>query len=211
MKHLEKIAELFNKGLSDNILVESFEAEKIHISSGKLVACDPLITNDKEAFTTDFPLGDFPVTIHKEKESNCLAYLEITFSKNNIQSWELAICSDQNIKDLKGEEIFGYPGQSGMGCMMDVDTQNSLNVLENELFQRKGEEFMGLYEDFFRPYFFDSLGATNQYAIVKPNENQALNMVAFETGYGEGFYGSYIAFDKDHKPVKIISEFIEMV
>ena len=35
-------------------------------------------------------------------------------------------------------------------------------------------------------------------------------MVAFETGYGEGFYASYIGYSKDNQVVKLISEFIEI-
>ncbi|HOB24973.1 MAG TPA: DUF4241 domain-containing protein, partial [Kaistella sp.] len=36
------------------------------------------------------------------------------------------------------------------------------------------------------------------------------NIFAFETGYGEGFYASYIGFGKDNQPIKIITEFIEI-
>lgn len=210
MKHLKNIATLFEKGLADNILIDTFDSGKIKITSGKLIACDPLITNDKEAFTAVFPTGEFPVLIHKEKESNCIAYVEIIFSDESVNTWELALCIDQKLEDLKGEEIFGYPGQSGMGTLMDLDTQKKLNDLEHLLFERKGDDFMGIYEEFFRPYFFDFDGASNQFASLKPDDFSDLNLIAFETGYGEGFYASYIAFDRFKKPVKIISEFIEM-
>lgn len=210
MKHLENLTKLFSKNLADNILIDTYEAGDLHLSSGELIACDPLITNDKTPFLVKFPTGDFPILIHKEKESNCIAYVEITFSKNAVKTWELALCENQNIKDLAEGEIFGYPVKSGMGCFMDVKTQESLNHLETRLYHRKGAEFMGIYEEFFHPYFIDLSGATNQFSIIKPEEEEAENMIGFETGYGEGFYGTYIAFDAENKPVKIISEFIEM-
>ncbi|KFF18082.1 MULTISPECIES: DUF4241 domain-containing protein [unclassified Chryseobacterium] len=210
MTHIDNIKKLFSKNFVESPLLESFEVGKLYLSSGKLVACDPLITNDMQAFTTEFPKGDFSVLLHKERESNCVAYAEVIFSTAEIVKWEMAVTAGQNVKDLGEEEIFGYPVESGMGCLMDVDTQNSLNELEKRLYHSKGADFMGIYEEFFHEYFFDEKGAIDQYAFLKPADDHPGTIFAFETGYGEGFYASYIAYDKDHKPVKIITEFIEI-
>jgi len=210
MTHLENIKKLFSKEFVENPLLESFEVGKIYLSSGKLVACDPLITNDMLPFSTEFPKGNFSVLLHKERESNCVAYAEIIFSTEAITDWKMAVTSGQNIKDLTDEEVFGYPVESGMGCFMDADTQNSLNELEKRLYHSKGADFMGIYEEFFHEYFFDENGAIDQYAFLKPSEDHPGTIFAFETGYGEGFYASYIAYDKSGKPVKIITEFIEI-
>ncbi|MDQ0782899.1 DUF4241 domain-containing protein [Chryseobacterium sp. W4I1] len=210
MTHIENIKKLFSKNFVESPLLESFEVGKIYLSSGKLVACDPLITNDMQPFTTEFPKGNFSVLLHKEKESNCVAYAEIIFSSEAITNWEMAVTAGQDIKDLGEEEIFGYPVESGMGCLMDVDTQNSLNELEKRLYHSKGADFMGIYEEFFHEYFFDEKGAIDQYAFLKPADEHPGTIFAFETGYGEGFYASYIAYDKDQQPVKIITEFIEI-
>src|ERR1700750_392714 len=210
MTHIDNIKKLFSRNFVESPLLESFEVGKLYLSSGKLVACDPLITNDMQAFTTEFPKGDFSVLLHKERESNCVAYAEVIFSTAEIAGWEMAVTAGQNVKDLGEEEIFGYPVESGMGCLMDVDTQNSLNELEKRLYHSKGADFMGIYEEFFHDYFFDEKGAIDQYAFLKPADEHPGTIFAFETGYGEGFYASYIAYDKDHKPVKIITEFIEI-
>jgi hypothetical protein len=93
---------------------------------------------------------------------------------------------------------------------MDVDTQNSLNELEQKLYHKKGGDFMGIYEEFFHEYFFDEKGAIDQYAFFKAFRDSSRTIFAFETGYGEGFYASYIAYDKNQSPVKIITEFIEI-
>lgn len=211
MTHLENIKKLFSKNFVESPLLESFEVGKIYLSSGKLVACDPLITNDMQSFSVDFPKGDFSVLLHKERESNCVAYAEIVFSDSEIYEWKMATTDGQNIEELKGEEIFGYPVESGMGCFMDVDTQHTLNELEQKLFQRKGDDFMGIYEEFFHEYFFDENGAIDQFAFLKPSEEHPGTIFAFETGYGEGFYASYIAYNKNKTPVKMVTEFIEIL
>lgn len=191
-------------------LLETFDGGKINLPSGKLVACDPLLTNDMLAFSTVFPKGEFSILVHKERESNCVAYVEIVFSNSPVSKWKLATTGNQRVEELKGEEIYGYPVESGMGCFMDVETQAELDSLEQRIFQRKGADFMGLYEEFFHEHFFDENGAIDQFAMLKPNDDFAGNIFAFETGYGEGFYGSYIGFDSEGSPVKIVTEFIEI-
>ena len=210
MSHLKNIAQLFTKNFIENPLIESFDAGKIHLPTGRIVACDPLITNDMKDFKIHFPQGEFPVLIHKERDSNCIAYAEIIFSNDEIIDWKIATTEDQNVEELKGEEIFGYPVESGMGCFMDFETQDDLNHLENTLFQRKGDDFMGIYEEFFHQHFFDKNGAIDQFAFMKPIAEKDGTIFAFETGYGEGFYASYIGFGNENQPVKLITEFIEI-
>lgn len=210
MNHIENIKKLFTKNFIENPLIESFDAGKILFPTGRIVACDPVITNDMKEFKINFPSGEYPVLVHKERESNCIAYVEIVFGDEEISDWKLASTEDQNIEELKGEEIFGYPVESGMGCFMDVETQDCLNHLEKKLFHRKGQEFMGIYEEFFHEHFYNQNGAVDQFAFVKPHEEKGGNIFAFETGYGEGFYASYIGFGKDNQPLKLVTEFIEI-
>ena len=211
MTHIENIKKLFSRDFVENPLLETYEVGKIHISSGKIVASDALISPDHSAFNQGFPKGDFQVLVHKERESNCIAYAEIVFDKNQLaENWTLALCGDQNLEDLKEGEIFGYPVESGMGSFMDKNAQNGLNNLEQDLFHKKGSDFMGIYEEFFHAHFFDEKGAIDQFAVLKPYDSKPENIVAFETGYGEGFYASYIGFGKDNQPLKLITEFIEI-
>ena len=210
MIHIENIKKLFDRNFVESPLVESFEAGDITLTSGKLAVSDPLITSEMPAFTTDFPLGNFPVLVHKEIDSNCIAYVEIVFSNSEIASWKHATSEGQNTGNLQEGEIFGFPVESGMGCLMDFETQQNLNLLEQHLFKRKGDDFMGIYEEFFHEHFFQEEGAINQYAFLKPNEDKSGNIFAFETGYGEGFYASYIGFDEQNVPVKVVCELIEI-
>ncbi|WKS95563.1 DUF4241 domain-containing protein [Riemerella columbina] len=210
MNPIQNIAKLFSKGFVEHPLIESYDAGHLHLSTGQMVACDPLITNDMLPFETPFPKGDFPITVHREKDSHCIAYVEVAFSRNPTTQWQMATTAGQDPKTLVGEEIFGYPVQSGMGCLMDLETQTDLNALEQSLFQQKGDDFMGLYEEFFHHHFFDEKGAIDQYALLTPNEAKKNNIFAFETGYGEGFYASYIGYDATGAPTQLITEFIEI-
>lgn len=211
MHHLENIQKLFSRTFVESPLLETYDAGNVVLPTGRLVACDPLLTSDMKPFITVFPVGSFPVNIHRERDSGCIAYVEIVFSENNVTRWQMALTEGQQTADLKEGEIFGYPVESGMGCFMDVQTQESINRLEEKLFRRKGDGFMGIYEEFFHDYFFDGNGAVDQFAFPKPDEKKEGTICAFETGYGEGFYASYIGFDESGFPVRIISEFIEVL
>lgn len=210
MQHLKNIEKLFSKNFIESPLIDSFEAGNITITSGELVACDPLTTSDMQPFTTKFPIGDFPVLVHVEKESNCVAYVEIVFQDQEAKNWQMAVTKDQNINDLEEEEIFGFPGESGMGCIMDLQAQDNLQKLEREIYKEKGEQFCGIYEEFFRPAFFNNVEVSHQFTFLKPSDENMSTIFAFETGFGEGFYASYISFDNENKPIKFISEFIEI-
>lgn len=210
MQHLDNIKKIFSKDFVEHPLIETYEAGKINLPSGKLVACDPLITADMKPFTVNFPIGEFLVYVHKERESGCIAYVEIVFATKPAVNWEMALTEGQRLKDLDKNEVFGYPVESGMGCFMDVETQAALNKLEADLYEKKGDDFQGIYEEFFHMHFFHSKGAQDQYAFLKPQNNVDGTIFAFEAGYGEGFYASYIGFDEEGNVVKIITEFIEI-
>ncbi len=210
MSHIENIHALFSKSFVENPLLETFETGNLSIESGLLVASDPLITPDKQPFLQEFPKGNFPVYIHKERESNCIAYTEVVFGKDEVAHWQMALCEGQNLEELNAEEVFGFPVESGMACVMDAEAQNLLNQLEQELFHQKGADFMGIYEEFFHEHFFDENGAIDQFAFLKPYSDKSLNIFSFEAGLGEGFYASYIGYDAQNNPVKFVTEFIEI-
>ena len=68
MTHIENIKKLFSRDFVENPILETYEVGKIHISSGKIIASDSLISPNHLAFTQEFPKGDFTVLVHKERE-----------------------------------------------------------------------------------------------------------------------------------------------
>lgn len=210
MSHIGNIKKLFSKNFVESPLIETFEAGKLQVTSGHIVVCDPVITPDKSAFRQVFPKGNFSIFVHKERDSNCIAYSEVVFGDDEISNWEMALCDDQNLNDLVEGEIFGFPVESGMAAVMDFETQTEIGNLEQELYQKKGVDFKGIFEEFFQPYFYDADGAIDQFAIMKPYEDKPQNMLTNEAGYGEGFYASYIGYSKDNIPQKLVTEFIEI-
>lgn len=210
MQHIDNISKLFSKNFVESPLLETFEAGKIYLPTGRLVACDPLVSPDMPPFSTAVPVGASAVLVHRERESHCIAYVEIIFRDEEVSAWKMAVRGADRMDELEEGEVFGYPVESGMGCFMDAETQDCLNHLEKKLFHRKGADFMGIYEEFFHEHFFDENGAIDQFAFLKPDDARPGTIFAFETGYGEGFYASYLGFNSEGHPVKVVTEFIEI-
>ena len=49
----------------------------------------------------------FPVLYTKKETVNCIAYVEIVFSNEHVDSFKMATTEGQHIEDLQGEEVFG--------------------------------------------------------------------------------------------------------
>lgn len=210
MKHIDNIAALFSKNFMESPVLDSYDAGKIHLSTGRLLACDPLLTNDMLPFETIFPEGDFPIVVHKEKDNHLIAYVEIILTQEVCKSWQMATIQGQNIKDLKKNEIFGFPVAYGMAAFMDAETQTDLNLLEENLFKEKGDAFQGIYQELFHAAFFKNNEMVTDFALVQPYPQKKNTIFAFATEENEGFYACYIGFDDQEQPVKIVMELIEI-
>lgn len=210
MDPIENIKKLFEKDYVESPLIESFEVGQLPLPSGKLVASDPVLFSDLPAFDLELPKGSYPVILHKEIATDCVAYLEIQFQKGLASEWSLATLPGQDLLELQEGEIYGFPVESGMAAVMDSETQKDLGALEAELFEKKGDDFMGIYEEFFHEHFFSESGAMGHYALLETGKSKDSVLLAFQAGYGEGFYGTYLGRDKNGQVIKAVIEFIEI-
>ncbi|MEM7557317.1 MAG: DUF4241 domain-containing protein, partial [Cyanobacteria bacterium P01_A01_bin.84] len=100
------------------------------LTSGKLVACDPLAFSNSEAFKKSLPTGRYPVFLivahYPNNNDERVVYAMIRISKQTPVKWELGICSDEELNSLSEDDISGYPVDSGVGCFMDLDAVSNL-------------------------------------------------------------------------------------
>lgn len=209
-KTIENLHRLFSKNSVESPLLDSFDAGNLLLTSGKLVASDPILTPDKEAFVQELAVGEYPTVVHIESASKKIAYVEIIFNKKNVSHWELARTKGQELSDLQKGEIFGFPVQSGMACFMDFTTQTLLSNWETDRYEEKGEAFEGIYQEFFHDAFFPNKKTENQFVSLSVSAKEKGNLIAYEAGHGEGFYGCYFGYDKEGEPAKFVAEFIEI-
>jgi len=172
------------------ITFEKIAVGDLKVSSGQIVATDPVMLNDAIAFNENFPVGEFPVElamadINANKDRR-VAFARVKFSDKPIRKWEFALLPGQTPIPLNSKEIYGYGVDAGLGLFVDQAAKNSLNTLLDKnwdnMFSEKFEDYLN--------YDF-----------------QKYNAVFFSTGYGDGFYATYIGRDSDDKICQLLTDF----
>ena len=94
----------------------------LQMTSGRAVACDPLVLVGAKAFVRPVPAGTYEVTLFIARFSSGderVAAATLTFGNDLPTRWEHALCPGDDLAALKNGEFFGYGVDSGTGGFMD--------------------------------------------------------------------------------------------
>ena len=169
---------------------------KLKITSGRIVACDPgHIDEYGIPFTQEFPRGEFPVqlAIAKLGYDETIAYARINFSDESVQRWEFALQKGQAPLPVGGKEMHGYSVDLGIGMFADEDAakaidKTNLTSLDAALYKEMDKNYRNDWR-----FTMHSFGAHN--------------LAAFSSGFGDGYYATYIGFDAQNKPCRLLTDF----
>jgi hypothetical protein len=175
-------------------------AGDLTVTSGRVVACDPLVSPDVEPFDRRVPDGTFPVLLsvaHFEDNDRRVAGAMVRFAERAPASWVLALRPGEEPSLLDEGEVFGYPVDSGTGCFMDAETARLVlsNVDEEDFADALVGEMEKTYED------------TWSWANVELDAGAGHNVVAFSAGVGDGLYASYFGLDEAGEVVCLVTDF----
>lgn len=175
-------------------------AGQLQVTSGRVVACDPLVSPEMPPFAKAVPTGSFPVTLSVasfEDGDRRVAAALLRFSEREAVRWELALHPDEDVSDLEEGEVFGYGVDSGTGCFMD---EEAARLVVEEL---DAEEFSdALIAEMDKTY-----ENTWSWANLELENGKGANLVAFSTGVGDGMYASYFGLDESGEVVCLVTDF----
>lgn len=195
---------LFN----ENIKLETYVGEGvtktvhlgvINISSGQVVACDPLVLGDIKPFSVKIIPGEYPILlsiIHFTNDDERIGAAMIKFKDDHVVRWKMALKEEQDITTLQDCEIFGYPVDTGVGCFMDYQTALKYKeiIVDNPQYDERILEAMKMN-------YADTRDWTN-YQI-----DPSSNIVTFSTGLGDGYYASYWGYNDKNEICCLVSDF----
>jgi hypothetical protein len=172
---------------------------QIKIITGRIVACDPLhIEEYGIPYTQTFPTGEFPVqlSISKVENTETVCFARIKFSDEPVVRWELALIKDQKPLPVGDEKIHGYGVDAGIGIFADDSTLKTIRAdttiySDEDIYRKIKAEMDKHYHDEWK-YAMNAYGQ---------------NVAAFSTGLGDGRYASYIGFDANGKPCRLVTDF----
>lgn len=190
----------------------TYEVGELHLASGRIVACDPFMTVALNSyFVQTVEPGQYPVVLSVVYEapsgSSHIACAMIRLGDAAPLRWELAQI------DRPGWERFGevYGVDSGTGCFMDAEVAKRLLELETSNSEQRGEQFK---QEFAEPLMAEfehnkTHPPGKQWAslTVAPDSTPAANVIAFESGYGDGAYASYWGYDAAGNLVSLVTDF----
>ncbi|HEK9098962.1 TPA: DUF4241 domain-containing protein [Bacillus pseudomycoides] len=175
--------------------------ENLKVTSGKIIACDPLIFH-KNHFEHTIQPGTYPVVAWWN--DGVIAGAELKLAESKVIEWKMATKPGQNVDELEEGYIFGYPVDTGLGCFADVKAIDKLEEIEDRLHQELGDEFISLYDDLIDDILTEH---DDEWGNCVVCEETGSNVIMFRSGYGDGFYPSYWGIDERGNIISIVTDF----
>jgi hypothetical protein len=187
--------------------IETRTVGRLVVTTGRLVACDPLVFPETRPFRRRVLPGRYPVVVsivhissreQKESFDQRIACGMLRLGRRTPVAWQVAVSTGQSLRKLKEDEFYGYPVDSGTGCFMDHAAAKTLD-------RRMGEDYN---------YFNHLINAkravyvhTRGWADFQLDPKTGLNVVLFSSGFGDGTYPSYWGFDREGNIACLVTDF----
>jgi hypothetical protein len=210
----------YSKAFQDDLVVEYTDEEEgdevetctlhLHtlgelvITSGQIVACDPLAIPQMPPFADTVPLGRYPVIVSVAEfpgGDQRVAFAQLRLGERPVARWEIAVPQGKALTSLQPGHVFVYPVDAGTGCFMDLDAARSL-IARAELAAARREDDEELFDALMKTYVH-----TWSWTDLVLDEGTGANLIAFSSGWGDGSYPSYWGYDADGHRVALVTDF----
>lgn len=180
--------------------IEKLEAGKLKLSTGRIIATDPIFMYDDESFSEHVKPGTYPVYIYVGKTENRkkqTVVAELRVNDNEVVKWEMALLQGESSKGFGHDEFMGYEVENGLGCFMDESVMEHMDVLS--------EEKLDEYEKSVREAVRNNECSCADITIDAKNGR---NIVIFSSGWNTGTFPSYYGLDKNNKLSRLVTDFM---
>lgn len=203
---------------SDEILGEKMEVMEIgevSLPSGKVVVRDPLayLNSKQQPYFTETPKGNFPVTIavvKSEEWGDRYAAVKVEFTDEKPIRYQEALIGNENLDGIREDDFFGFHVDAGLGCIADAEALPEFDRFIS------GLNVGNIYDDYFAALFAES------YRQNPENQREAGDWInwkipgtdyripMFATGFGDGSYPVYFAYDAHENICGLYIQFIDI-
>ena len=203
---------------SDEIMeqkLEVMEIGNVSLPSGKVVVRDPLVSlnANQSPYFIQAPKGNFPVTIAVVKSEDWgdrYAVVKVEFTKEKPVVYREALIGIEELEDITEDDFFGFGVDAGLGCITDAEVLPFVDQFVDE------KDFDNIYDDYFAGLFAQSYkdNPNNQREAgdwinwTVPVTNYQIPM--FASGFGDGGYPVYFAYDANGEICGLYIQFIDI-
>ncbi|SHG88973.1 Protein of unknown function [Chryseobacterium oranimense] len=203
---------------SDEILeqkMQVMEIGNVSLPSGKILVRDPLVflNAGEKPYFVQAPKGNFPVKIavvKSEEWGDRYAAVKVEFTKEKPVLYREALIGIENLEGLNEGDYFGFMVDAGLGCITDAEVLPYIDKFLTEL------NVGNIYDDYFAEKFAKSykehpenqreLGDWINWTV--PNTDYQIPM--FASGFGDGGYPVYFAYDEKDEICGLYIQFIDI-
>ncbi len=173
---------------------------RLQVPTGRIVACDPLRHSKEPAYTRTIKPGNYPIvlSIADFPKVQRVAYAKLVIDADTPPAkWEMALVPGDDPSQLGPEDVFGYGVDAGTGCFVDEAMY--------ECYLKAAKEDESLFDQLARMLNSHRKSAISwaQFAL----DDTAGNLIAFESGMGDGCYPSYFGLTKRGRVVCLLTDF----
>lgn len=203
---------------SDEILeqrMQVMEIGNVSLPSGKIIVRDPLVflNAGEKPYFVQAPKGNFPVKIavvKSEEWGDRYAVVKVEFTKEKPVLYREALIGIENLEGLDEGDYFGFMVDAGLGCITDAEVLPYFDKFVT------GMNVENIYDDYFAEQFAKSYkeNPENQRELgdwinwTVPNTDYHIPM--FATGFGDGGYPVYFAYDEKDEICGLYIQFIDI-
>ncbi|PIF43166.1 uncharacterized protein DUF4241 [Chryseobacterium sp. 52] len=195
--------------------LEVMEIGNVSLPSGKIVVRDPLVSlnANQSPYFIQAPIGNFPVTIAVAKSEDWgdrYAVVKVEFTKEKPVIYREALIGIEELEGVAEDDFFGFAVDAGLGCITDKEVLPFVDKFADET------EADNLYDDYFAGIFAQSYKdhPNNQRAAgdwinwTVPDTEYTIPM--FASGFGDGGYPVYFAYDEANAICGLYIQFIDI-
>lgn len=195
--------------------IEVMDIGNVSLPSGKVIVRDPLVylNGNESPYTVEVPKGDFPVKIavaKLEEWGDRYAVVKVAFTKEEPVIYREALTGAENLEGIHEGDYFGFAVDAGLGCITDAEVVPFVDKFIEEL------DVDNIYDDYFAGLFAKShhdhpenqreLGDWINWTV--PGTDYQIPM--FASGFGDGLYPVYFAYDAQEKICGLYIHFIDI-
>lgn len=195
--------------------LETMEIGNVSLPSGKIVVRDPLVdlNGNQSPYFIQAPKGDFPVTIavvKSEDWGNRYAVVKVEFTKEKPIVYREALVGIEELEGVTEDDYFGFGVDAGLGCITDKEVLPFVDkfVDETDFDNFYDDYFAGLFEQSYKDHPKNQRDAGDWINWKVPNTNYHIPM--FASGFGDGTYPVYFAYDNNNSICGLYIQFIDI-
>lgn len=195
--------------------LETMEIGDVSLPSGKIVVRDPLVdlNGNQSPYFIQAPKGDFPVTIAVVKSEDWgdrYAVVKVEFTKEKPIVYREALVGIEELEAVTEDDYFGFGVDAGLGCITDKEVLPFVDKFADEtnVDNFYDDYFAALFEQSYKDHPKNQRDAGDWINWKVPNTNYHIPM--FASGFGDGTYPVYFAYDTHDSICGLYIQFIDI-